>query len=192
MHMHGPRHATIITCWIYSKQHKLCHPHNTKFPNDLTVVTNVVIYFAMLAHTIKLFFIHVAFAVVRSVTLNCPSVYVGLLKLKLFFHNLCEYMGHRLFFLLSSGLWRWISHIYEKGHLGGLLDLRSHGSAVSTACSNSLVSPSSCRTNREEEALKPHIATIRTALGAQGGRRSMQSQWGLRHRSEGVANKGSG
>ena len=83
-------------------------------------------------------------------------------------------------------------HIYEKGHLGGLLDLHSHGSAVSTACSNSPVSPSSCRTNREEEALKPHIATIRAASGAKGGRGSMQSQWGLRHRSEGVANNRNG
>lgn len=91
-------------------------------------------------------------------------------------------------FLLSM----WIFLTYEKGHLAGLHDLRSHGSAVTTACSNSLVSPNFSRTNREEEALKPHIATRRAALGAQGGRGSLQSQWGLRHRSEGVANKGSG
>lgn len=79
----------------------------------------------------------------------------------------------------------------RKAISGAFFDLRSHGSAVSTACSNSLVSANSCTTNREEEALKPHVATTREASGAQGGRGSMQSQWGLRHRSEGVANKGS-
>lgn len=191
MHMHGLRLATTITCWIYSKQHRLCHPHNTRFPNVLSKVTNVVIYFAMLAHTIKLFFIR-CICCCQISNIELPLSLCWAVVMDIFFLIIFVNIWDTDFFLLSSGLWRWISHIYEKGHLGGLLDLRSHGSAVSTACSNSLVSPSSCRTNREEEALKPHIATIRTALGAQGGRRSMQSQWGLRHRSEGVANKGSG
>lgn len=80
---------------------------------------------------------------------------------------------------------------HVKGHLRGL-HLRSHQSSVSTACSNSLFSPSSCRTNREEEALNSHITTITPAFGAQAGRGSIQSQWGSRHRSEGVVRKGSG
>lgn len=61
-----------------------------------------------------------------------------------------------------------------KSHLGGLLGWRSHGSVVSTACSNSLVSLNSRRTNREEEARKPHITTITaasgTGTGGRGGR----------------------
>lgn len=64
----------------------------------------------------------------------------------------------------TRGLWKWISHINEKGHRGGLLDLRSHGSAVSTACSNSLVSPSSWRTNREEEAVKASYHYTKSSL----------------------------
>lgn len=40
----------------------------------------------------------------------------------------------------------------RKAIVGVSLDVGSHGSAVSTACSNSPVSPNSWRTNREAEA----------------------------------------
>lgn len=59
----------------------------------------------------------------------------------------------------------------KKSHLGGLLGWRSHGSVVSTACSNSLVSLNSRRTNREEEAKKPHNTTITAASGTEGKKR---------------------
>lgn len=58
--------------------------------------------------------------------------------------------------VLTRGLWRWISHINEKGRLGGLPDSGSHGSAVSTACSNSPVSANCWRTNKEAEAAYHH------------------------------------
>lgn len=158
MHMHS-RQDTTITCWVYSKQHRLGQPHNTKFPNVLSETANVVCFFSAMPASVRLY------------SLDCCNFNLFLM----IFVNIWD----TEFFLLTSGLWRWISHIYEKGHLGGLLDLRSHGSAVSTACSNSLVSPSSCRTNREEEALKPHITTIRAASGAQRGRGSLHSgAWG--------------
>lgn len=64
----------------------------------------------------------------------------------------------------------------QKSHLGGLLGWRSHGSVVSTACSNSLVSLNSRRTNREEEAKKPHITTITAASGTENKKGLLQSQ----------------
>lgn len=75
----------------------------------------------------------------------------------------------------------------KKSHLGGLLGWRSHGSVVSTACSNSLVSLNSRRTNREEEVKKPHITTITAALGTEEKKGyNNHSQ----RRSEGVIKKG--
>lgn len=96
--------------------------------------------------------------------------------------------------ILTPGLWRWISHINEKGHRGGLPDFGSHGSAVSTACSNSPVSPNCWRTNREAEAAKAAYHYNKSSLGGEPGRRgsAAQSQLGSRRRSEGVAKKGSG
>lgn len=67
--------------------------------------------------------------------------------------------------ILTPGLWRWISHINEKGHRGGLPDFGSHGSAVSTACSNSPVSPNCWRTNREAEAARAAYHYNKSSLG---------------------------
>lgn len=67
------------------------------------------------------------------------------------------------------------SHI-RKAILGVSLGSRSHGSVVSTACSYSLVSLSSCRTNREEEAKKPYITTITAASGTRRRKGLLTSQ----------------
>lgn len=75
----------------------------------------------------------------------------------------------------------------KKSHLGGLPDWRSHESVVSTACSNSLVSLNSRRTNREEEAKKPHITTITAASGTEGKKGYCNHS---QRRSKGVTKKG--
>lgn len=71
--------------------------------------------------------------------------------------------------VLTRGLWKWISHINEKGRRGGLPDCGSHGSAVSTACFNSPVSANCWRTNKEAEAAKAAYHHNKSNLGVEGG-----------------------
>lgn len=55
MHMHS-RQDTTITCWVYSKQHRLGQPHNAKFPNVLAETTNVVFcFFSAMPASVRLY-----------------------------------------------------------------------------------------------------------------------------------------
>lgn len=75
--------------------------------------------------------------------------------------------------------------LHVRKAISGVFGWRSHGSVVSTACSNSLVSLNSHRTNRKEEAKKPHITTITAALGTEREKKGYCNH----SKSEGITKK---